>query len=154
VHSCSKAFYFFCPQSADTRCELLKVVTRMKPQDHVPSSTFHGPFKQQKCTACKPARGRHQLHFLPNERTGDPQPTNLDRCNRRRNSRSMRWRALKIYLITTEEGFTRVQFVNRLTIGRNRGASLGPTSSGSGRGLLGGRGWPAQCYLTPPPGGH
>jgi hypothetical protein len=42
-------------------------------------------------------------------------------------------------------------FVNQLTTGRNRDASLGPTSSW--RGLLGGRGWPAQCYLIPPPGG-
>jgi hypothetical protein len=96
----------------------------MKPQqDHVPSSTFHGPFKQQKdghrqsldgdsgffhCMHT-PARGRHQLHFLPNERKTFSQQ-NLDRCNRRRNSRSMRWRALKIYLITIEEGFTKVQF--------------------------------------------
>jgi hypothetical protein len=38
--ACSKACYFLLP-SADTRCELLKVVPRMKPQDHVPSSTFH-----------------------------------------------------------------------------------------------------------------
>jgi hypothetical protein len=45
--ACSKACYFLLP-SADTRCELLKVVPRMKPQDHVPSSTFHGPIKQQK----------------------------------------------------------------------------------------------------------
>jgi hypothetical protein len=50
-----------------------------------------------------------QLHFLPNEREAFSQQ-NLDRCNRRQNSRSMRWRALKIYLITTEEGFTKVQF--------------------------------------------
>jgi hypothetical protein len=62
-------------------------------------------------TACTPARGRHQLHFLPNEREAFSQQ-NLDRYNRRQNSRSMRWRALKIYLITitTEEGFTKVQF--------------------------------------------
>jgi hypothetical protein len=40
-----------------------------------------------------------------------------------------------------------------LTIGRNRGASLGPTSSRGGA-TRGGRGWPAQCYLIPPPGGH
>ena len=61
-------------------------------------------------TACTPARGRHrQLHFLPNERETFSQH-NLDRCNRRRNSRWMRWRALKIYLIATEEGFTKVQF--------------------------------------------
>jgi hypothetical protein len=60
-------------------------------------------------TACTPARGRHQLHFLPNERETFSQQ-NLDRCNRRQNYRSMRWRALKIYLITTEEGFTKVQF--------------------------------------------
>ena len=89
------------------------------------SSTFHGPFKQQKYghrqsldgeteiltsfTACTPARGRHQLHFLPNEQETSSQQ-NLDRCNRRQNSRSMRMRALKIYLITTEEGFTKVQF--------------------------------------------
>jgi hypothetical protein len=60
-------------------------------------------------TACTPARGRHQLHFLPNERE-TPRQKNLDRCNRRRNSRSMRWRALEIYLIATEEGPTKVQF--------------------------------------------
>ena len=60
-------------------------------------------------TACTPGRGHHKLHFLPNERETFSQQ-NLDRCNRRQNSRSMRWRALKIYLITTEEGFTKVQF--------------------------------------------
>jgi hypothetical protein len=60
-------------------------------------------------TACTPARGCHQLHFLPNEQGAFSQQ-NLDRCNRRQNSRWMRWRALKIYLITTEEGFTKVQF--------------------------------------------
>ena len=54
-------------------------------------------------TACTPARGRHQLHFLPNEQETFSQKT-LDRCNRRRNSRWMRWRALKIYLIATERG--------------------------------------------------
>ena len=43
----SKACYFILP-TADTRCELLKVVPRMKPQDLMPSSTFHGPYKQQK----------------------------------------------------------------------------------------------------------
>jgi hypothetical protein len=41
----SKACNFLLT-SADTRCGLLQVVPRMKPQDHVPSSTFHGPFKQ------------------------------------------------------------------------------------------------------------
>ena len=103
--ACSKACYFLLP-SADTRCELLKVVPRMKPQDHVPSSTFHGPIKQQKyghrqsldgdsgffhcITACTPAGGRHQLHFLPNERETFSQH-NLD-------------------LITSEGGFTKVQF--------------------------------------------
>jgi hypothetical protein len=62
-------------------------------------------------TACTPAGGRHQLHFhfLPNEQ-GTSSQQNLDRCNRRQNSRWMRWRALKIYLITTEEGSTKVQF--------------------------------------------
>ena len=45
--SCIKACYFLLPL-ADTRCELLKVVPRMEPRDHVPSSNFHGPFKQQK----------------------------------------------------------------------------------------------------------
>jgi hypothetical protein len=60
-------------------------------------------------TACTPARGRHQLHFLPNEQETFSQKQ-IDRCNHRQNSRSMRWRALKIYLITTEEGFTKVQF--------------------------------------------
>jgi hypothetical protein len=110
-------------------------------------------------TACTPARGRHQLYFLLNERE-TPSQQNLDRCNRRQNSRWMRWRALKIYLITTEGGLTKVQFRNRLTIGRNRDASLGPTPSvcvwGGARGgeLRGGRGWPAQCCLIPPPGGH
>jgi hypothetical protein len=65
-------------------------------------------------TACTPARGRHQLHFLPNER-GTSSQQNLDRCNRRRGSRSMRWRALNagdIYLIAIEEWFTEVQFRN------------------------------------------
>jgi hypothetical protein len=33
-------------------------------------------------TACTPARGRHLLHFLPNER-GTSSQQNLDRCNRR-----------------------------------------------------------------------
>jgi hypothetical protein len=60
-------------------------------------------------TACTPARGRHQLHFLPNER-GTFSQKKIDRWNRRQNYRSMRWRTLKIYLITTEEGFTKVQF--------------------------------------------
>jgi hypothetical protein len=60
-------------------------------------------------TACTPGRGHHQLHFLPNEPETFSQQ-NLDRCNGRQNSRSMRWRALKIYLITTEEGSTKVQF--------------------------------------------
>ena len=60
-------------------------------------------------TACTPAGGRHQLHFLPNEQETSSQQ-NMDRCNRRQNSRWMRWRALKIYLITTEGGFTKVQF--------------------------------------------
>jgi hypothetical protein len=63
-------------------------------------------------TACTPARGRYQLHFLPNERETFSQQ-HLDRSNRRRNSRWMRWRALNIYLITTEEGSTtQFNFVN------------------------------------------
>jgi hypothetical protein len=97
----------------------------MEPQGLMPSSTSHSPYKQQKyghrhslltevlaySTACTPAGGRHQLHFLPNEQgTSSSSQQNLDRCNRRQNSRWMGWRALKIYLITSEEGFTKVQF--------------------------------------------
>jgi hypothetical protein len=104
-------------------------------------------------TACTPAKGRHQLHFLPNEREALSQQ-NLDRCNRRRNSRSIRWCALKVTSSPPRKGPLKFNFVNRLTTGRNRAASLGPTPSG--RGLLGGRGWPAQCCLIrlPPGGGH
>jgi hypothetical protein len=62
-------------------------------------------------TACTAARGRHIscIFYLHNERETSSQH-NLDRCNRRRSSRWMRWRALKIYLITSEEGLTKVQF--------------------------------------------
>jgi hypothetical protein len=61
-------------------------------------------------TACTPARGRHQLHFLPNEQ-GTSSQQNLDRCDRRQNSRWVRWHALKIHLITTEGGL-KFNFVN------------------------------------------
>ena len=65
-------------------------------------------------TACTPARGRHQLRFLPNERGAFSPSANktwtavidVEIIVRR----SMRWRALKICLITTEEGPTKVQF--------------------------------------------
>jgi hypothetical protein len=60
-------------------------------------------------TACTPARGRHQLHFLPNEQETCSQKK-IDRCKHRQNYRWMRWRALKVYLITSEEGFTKFQF--------------------------------------------
>jgi hypothetical protein len=74
-----RAASFVLSGSADTRCELLKVVPRAKPQDLMPSFTFHGPYKQQKyghrqslggdpgLFNCTPDRGPHQLRFLPNE---------------------------------------------------------------------------------------
>jgi hypothetical protein len=159
MHSCSKACYSIL-SSADTRCELLKVVPIMEPQDHVPSSTFHSPYKQQKyghrqslggdsglfhsLHVHRRAGGRHQLNFLPNERGAFSQQ-NLDRCNRRRNSRSMRLRALKIYLINHHRGRAHClefNFVNRLATGRNRGASYRANFKwgwcGGGVGVLGG----------------
>jgi hypothetical protein len=49
------------------------------------------------------------LHFLPNDQETFSQKK-IDRCNHRQNYRWLRWRALKIYLITSEEGLTKVQF--------------------------------------------
>jgi hypothetical protein len=61
-------------------------------------------------TACTPAKGRHQLHFLPNEREALSQQ-NLDRCNRRRNSRSIRWCALKVTSSPPRKGPLKFNFV-------------------------------------------
>jgi hypothetical protein len=56
----------------------------------------------------------------------------------------MRWRALKIYLIIAEEGFPEVQF-RKSTNDRAKPRRLFGANFKSGRGILGGRGWPAQC---------
>ena len=65
----------------------------------------------------------------------------------------MRWRALKIYLIATEEGFAKVQFRKSTNNQAKPWRLFGPNFKWGG-GLLGGRGYPAQCYLIPPPGGR
>jgi hypothetical protein len=64
----------------------------------------------------------------------------------------MRWRALKIYLITTEEGSTKVQFRKSTNDRAKPWRLFGPNFKwggvgwgwGGGGGVLGGRGWPAQ----------
>jgi hypothetical protein len=65
----------------------------------------------------------------------------------------MRWLALKIYLITSEEGFTKVQFRKSTNDRAKPWRLFGPNFKWEGA-TRGARLAGAECYLIPPPGGH